>query len=333
MEARCIESEVLLRVTDLAVHFRIFQGLVRAVEGVTFDIRRPEVVGLIGETGCGKTVTGYSLLRLIRPPGRIVRGEILFQGKNVLSLSETDVRRIRGKGITMIFQRPMSCLNPLFNIGTQLLEVIRSHRTSVKREARDIAIRSLAEVALPDPQDIMRRRPFELSGGMQQRVMIAMALACDTSLLIADEPTTALDVSIQLQILKLINKILETRKISVLLISHDMSIIGTMCERINIMYTGTIVESGPKNAIIDHPMHPYTQALLQAVPEMLQQKDGRLRAITGTVPSLINLPEGCRFAPRCPYALDECARTTPPRRAVGKDHYFNCHRGRQKEVG
>jgi len=227
----------------------------------------------------------------------------------------------------------MSSLNPVFNIGTQLLEVIRSHRTSVKREARDIAIRSMAEVALPDPQDIMRRRPFELSGGMQQRVMIAMALACDTSLLIADEPTTALDVSIQLQILKLIKKIVETTKMSVLLISHDMSIIGTMCERINVMYTGTIVESGPKNAIIDHPIHPYTQALLQAIPKMSQRKGGRLRAIIGTVPSLINLPEGCRFAPRCPYVLDECARIIPLKRAVGEDHYVTCYRVCQKEVG
>ncbi|MFC2108054.1 ABC transporter ATP-binding protein [Candidatus Bipolaricaulota bacterium] len=310
--------------TDLAVYFPTFQGLVKAVEGVDLEIRRPEVVGLIGETGCGKTVTAYSLLHLIPHPGRVVRGEILFQGQNLLSSSAGDLRRIRGKQISMIFQRPMSSLNPLFSIGTQLLEVIRSHRTSVKREARDIAIRSMAEVALPDPEDIMRRRPFELSGGMQQRVMIAMALACDTSLLIADEPTTALDVSIQLQILKLIKKIVETRKMSVLLISHDMSVIGTMCERINVMYAGSIVESASKSNIIDRASHPYSQALLKAVPGINRPAGERLAAIDGTVPSLIDPPPGCRFAARCPRVHDPCLERVPPRVQVSQDHYTSC---------
>lgn len=329
---RSVESNELVKVSDLTVHFRIFQGLVKAVEGVEFDVRRQEVVGLIGETGCGKTVTAYSLLRLIRPPGRIVRGQILFNGTDLLALTEAEVRYMRGKELAMIFQRPMSSLNPVFSIGTQLLDVIKLHKTSVKREARDIAIRSLTEVALPDPQDIMRKRPFELSGGMQQRVMIAMALACEASLLIADEPTTALDVSIQLQILKLIQRIVETRNMSVLLISHDMSIIGSMCERINVMYAGSIAESGPKDGVINRPIHPYTQALLQAVPEMSQHKGRRLRAINGTVPSLINPPEGCRFAVRCPSASDECTRTAPPRLAVDEDHYVSCHRIGQEEV-
>ncbi len=320
----------LLNVTDLTVHFRTYRGVVKAVEGVDFDIREQEIVGLIGETGCGKTVTGYSLLRLIRSPGRIVRGQILFQGEDLLSMKEREIRAIRGKEIAMIFQRPMSSLNPVFAIGTQLLDVVRLHKTSDKKKAREIALRSLAEVALPDPPSIMTKRPFKLSGGMQQRVMIAMALACEASLLIADEPTTALDVSIQLQILKLIRKIVETGRMAVLLISHDMSIIGSMCERINVMYAGSIIESGPKDAIIGRPAHPYTQALLQAVPEMSQDKTQRLRAIDGTVPSLIHLPEGCRFAPRCPHASETCVQAFPPRISVGRDHYVHCYLCREE---
>lgn len=317
----------LLKVLDLTVHFPTYGGLVRAVEGVDLDVHEQEIVGLIGETGCGKTVTGYSLLRLVRPPGRIVRGQVVFRGRDLLSLSEREVRGIRGREISMIFQRPMSSLNPVFTIGDQLLDVVRVHRTSDRKKAREIVLRSLSEVALADPEGIMAKRPFKLSGGMQQRVMIAMALACDASLLIADEPTTALDVSIQLQILKLIQKIVDARKLSVLLISHDMSLIGSMCERINVMYAGSIIESGPKGAIIGRPAHPYTCALLQAVPEMSREKAQRLRAINGTVPSLIRLPEGCRFAPRCPRQSKTCRQSFPARVLVGPDHYVRCHLG------
>jgi oligopeptide/dipeptide ABC transporter ATP-binding protein len=321
------DSGELLKVLDLTVHFPTYGGLVRAVEGVNLDVHEQEIVGLIGETGCGKTVTGYSLLRLVQPPGRIVRGQVVFRGRDLLSLSEREVRGIRGREISMIFQRPMSSLNPVFAIGDQLLDVVRLHRTPDRKKAREIVLRSLSEVALPDPESIMAKRPFKLSGGMQQRVMIAMALACGASLLIADEPTTALDVSIQLQILKLILKIVEARKLSVLLISHDMSLIGSMCERINVMYAGSIIESGPKSAIIGRPAHPYTRALLQAVPEMSQDKAQRLQAIDGTVPSLIRLPEGCRFAPRCPRQSETCRRSFPARVPVGPDHYVHCYLG------
>jgi len=320
-----VSPDELLNVADLTVEFRTYHGLVKAVEGVDFDIRRREIVGLIGETGCGKTVTGYSLLRLIRSPGRITRGQIVFQGRDLLAMKEGEVRAIRGREIAMIFQRPMSSLNPVFAVGTQLVDVIRLHKTPNKRRAREIAVRSLEEVALPEPQSIMLKRPFALSGGMQQRVMIAMALACEASLLVADEPTTALDVSIQLQILKLMRKFVENGRMAVLLISHDMSVIGSMCDRMNVMYAGGIVESGPKEAIIDHPAHPYTKALLQAVPEMSQDRTQRLRAIEGTVPSLIHLPEGCRFAPRCSWASEKCTRVFPPRVLLGQDHYVSCH--------
>ena len=315
----------LLNVAALAVEFRTYGGLVKAVEGVDFDVRRQEIVGLIGETGCGKTVTGYSLLRLIRPPGRITRGQIVFQGRDLLAMKESEVRAIRGREIAMIFQRPMSSLNPVFAVGTQLVDVIRQHKTRDKRRAREIAIRSLDEVALPEPQSIMLKRPFMLSGGMQQRVMIAMALACEASLLVADEPTTALDVSIQLQILKLVRRFVENGRMAVLLISHDMSVIGSMCDRINVMYAGGIVESGPKEGIIDQPAHPYTKALLEAIPEMSQGRTQRLRAIDGTVPSLIHLPQGCRFAPRCSWASEKCTRAFPPRVLLGQDHYVSCH--------
>lgn len=319
-----LRNNALLDVRNLAVEFRIFQGVVHAVTGVEFDMHNGEIVGLIGETGCGKSVTGFSLIRLIRPPGRIVGGEIRFKGVDLLSLDDLQIRRIRGRELAMIFQRPMSSLNPLFNIGTQLTEVIRLHRVHQRKAARRLAVESLSAVALPDPEGILGKRPFELSGGMQQRVMIAMALACDASLLIADEPTTALDVSIQLQILKLIRGIVQQRGLSVLLISHDMAVIGSMCDRINVMYAGSIAEAGPRDRLIRHAAHPYSQALLKAVPELNRSEQGRLVAIEGTVPSLLNPPAGCRFAARCPRVHDRCLQKVPSRVQVGPDHFASC---------
>ncbi|MDD5264713.1 MAG: ABC transporter ATP-binding protein [Candidatus Bipolaricaulis sp.] len=316
--------ERLLDVSDLTVRFDGFQGVVHAVEGVEFDISSREVVGLIGETGCGKSVTGFSLVRLIQPPGRVVRGRVLLRGRDLLTLSERELRRVRGRDVAMIFQRPMSSLNPVFDIETQLLEIIQLHRVRRRTAARRIAIESLAAVALPDPQDILKKRPFELSGGMQQRVMIALALACNSALLIADEPTTALDVSIQLQILKLIRGIVDERGMSVLLISHDMSVIGSMCDRINVMYAGSIVEAGDQRTIIRHAAHPYSQALLRAVPEGNATQGVRLVAIDGTVPSLITPPPGCRFAPRCSEATDVCTTAPPPRVQVSPAHSARC---------
>ena len=319
-----VGTDTLLDVRDLTVEFHVFQGVVQAVKDVQFDIRDREIVGLIGETGCGKSVTGFSLIRLIRPPGRIVRGEIHFKGEDLLSVDEQEVRRIRGCELAMIFQRPMSSLNPVFDIETQLMEVVRLHRVRNKKAARRLAVESLSAVALPDPEGILGKRPFELSGGMQQRVMIAMALACDASLLIADEPTTALDVSIQLQILKLIKDIVVERGLAVLLISHDMAVIGSMCDRINVMYAGSIVETGRQATIIGHATHPYSQALLKAVPRMSRPEGERLVAIDGTVPSLIDPPSGCRFAARCPQVDDPCLERVPPRVQVSQDHCVSC---------
>jgi len=324
--AVALETSSLVDVRDLTVRFNVFQGTVHAVEGVTFDIRDREIVGLIGETGCGKSVTGFSLIRLIRPPGQIVRGQVYFNGNDLLRLSERTMRRIRGRGLAMIFQRPMSSLNPVFDIQTQLLEVIRMHRVKRRGVARRLAVESLSAVRLPDPERILGKRPFELSGGMQQRVMIAMALACDTSVLIADEPTTALDVSIQLQILRLIRRLVTDRGLAVLLISHDMSVIGSMCDRINVMYAGSIVESGTREAVIAHAAHPYTKALLRAVPEMNRSRSVRLQAVGGTVPSLIDPFPGCRFAPRCPDACERCLASFPPRVALEERHAASCFR-------
>lgn len=321
----CPPQDSLLAVARLAVHFPTYQGLVRALDAVELSVGEGAIVGLIGETGCGKTVTAYSILRLIRSPGRIVEGEVIFEGKDLLRISEGKMRSIRGKRISMIFQRPVSSLNPVFPVGKQLRDVIRLHTKAGKKEADSLAIRSLERVVLPEPASVMRKFPHELSGGMQQRVMIAMALSCGASLMIADEPTTALDVSIQLQILKLIRGIVDAGQMAVLLISHDMAVIGIMCDQINVMYAGRIVETGMKDAVIDHPAHPYTEALLQAIPGAVHGRDQRLQVISGTIPSLINPPDGCRFAPRCPRASENCIRIYPPRILLERDHYVNCH--------
>lgn len=320
----CSPPDSLLAVARLAVHFPTYQGLVRALDAVEFSVGEGAIVGLIGETGCGKTVTAYSILRLIRPPGRIVEGQVIFEGEDLLNTSEEQMRSIRGKRISMIFQRPMSSLNPVFPVGKQLRDVIRLHTKAGKKEADSLTIRSLDRAVLPEPASVMRKFPHELSGGMQQRVMIAMALCCGASLMIADEPTTALDVSIQLQILKLIRGIVDAGQMSVLLISHDMAVIGIMCDQINVMYAGRIVETGTKDAVIDHPAHPYTEALLQAIPGAVHGRDQRLQAISGTIPSLIHPPDGCRFAPRCSKAVKQCAEASPPSVLLSPGHSASC---------
>ncbi len=314
----------LLEINDLTTHFITYRGVVRAVEKVSYDVLPNEVVGVVGETGSGKTVTVMSVLRLIKPPGRIMDGTVRFMGENLLSLPESEIRqRIRGREISMIFQKPMSSLNPVFSIGRQICDVIRLHFNENKTNAVQRAVKNLSSVALPDPEEILTKYPHELSGGMQQRVMIAMALACGSSLLIADEPTTALDVSVQLQILKLIKLIQEKTKLSVLLISHDLGVIASICDRINVMYAGHVLESGSRNDLIISPRHPYSQKLIGSVPDFKPRE--KLTILRGEIPDLLYAPDGCRFNPRCDHAREICRKQIPELVEVETDHKVACH--------
>ncbi len=315
----------LLEVNHLSMEFVVQEGIVRAVDDVSFYVRENEVVGMVGETGCGKSVTVNSLMRLIQPPGRITRGEVLLNGRDLMNMSEVQMRSVRGCEIAMIFQRPMTSMNPVFTLGSQLIDVIRLHRSVSEEEARRIAVDSLKAVALGSPESLLPRYPFELSGGQQQRVMIAMALSCGSRLLIADEPTTALDVSVQLQILKLIRQIMDDTNMSTLVISHDMGVIGCVCDRIYVMYASRIVEHGPTEEIIGHPRHPYVIGLIQSIPAF-EKNVSRLEHIHGEVPNPINPPSGCRFHPRCKYVEDVCRVEKPKLVKVGEEHYAACLR-------
>ncbi len=318
-------GEHLLEVTGLSTEFVVYEGVVRAVDDVSFYVRSGEVVGMVGETGCGKSVTVNSVMRLILPPGRIVSGEVRLGGRDLMQLSEAEMRSVRGREISMIFQKPMSSLNPVFTLESQLTDVIRLHRSISGEEARRIAIDSLKAVALGSPEELLARYPFELSGGQQQRAMIAMALSCGSRLLIADEPTTALDVSVQLQILKLIRQIMDDTNMSTLIISHDMGVIGCICDRIYVMYASQIVEHGPTEAIIEHPGHPYVIGLIGSIPAFVKS-EARLEHIPGEVPNPLDPPSGCRFHPRCKHAIAACRTTRPDLRDVGPEHAAACLR-------
>ncbi|MGB9181951.1 MAG: ABC transporter ATP-binding protein [Pyrinomonadaceae bacterium] len=301
--------EHLLEVKNLQTHFPTRAGLVRAVDGVSFHVERGELLGLVGESGCGKSMTALSVMRLIAPPGRIVGGEILFEGENLLKVSDERMREIRGDDIAMIFQDPMTSLNPVFTVGEQIAEALRLHRKLSRKAARAAAIEAMKEVAIPDPARRVGDYPHQLSGGMRQRVMIAMALACDPKLLIADEPTTALDVTIQAQILELLNELRKTRELGVLLITHDLGVVAETADRVCVMYTGRIVEESPVEELFARPKHPYTEGLLRSVPKLTAEhvaKVNRLETIEGVVPSPTALPEGCHFAPRCSHRMPRC---------------------------
>ncbi|HET9477921.1 MAG TPA: ABC transporter ATP-binding protein [Pyrinomonadaceae bacterium] len=305
----------LLEVKDLQTHFPTRAGLVRAVDGVSFYLDHGELLGLVGESGCGKSITALSVMRLIAPPGRIVNGEIRFLGTNLLELSDAEMRRMRGDDIAMIFQDPMTSLNPVFTVGEQIGEALRLHRQMSRKQAREATVEAMREVAIPDPARRINDYPHQLSGGMRQRVMIAMALACNPKLLIADEPTTALDVTIQAQILELLNELRKQRDLAVLLITHDLGVVAEVADRVAVMYTGRIVEESPVEELFARPKHPYTEGLLRSVPKLTSEhvaKRERLETIEGVVPSPTDLPPGCHFAPRCPHRMPRCTEESIP---------------------
>jgi oligopeptide/dipeptide ABC transporter, ATP-binding protein, C-terminal domain len=305
----------LLEVRNLQTHFPTRAGLVRAVDGVSFHLDRGELLGLVGESGCGKSMTALSIMRLITPPGKIVNGEILFDGKDLLKLSDSEMREMRGDDIAMIFQDPMTSLNPVYTVGEQIAEALRLHRKLSRSQARNATIEAMREVAIPDPARRVNDYPHQLSGGMRQRVMIAMALACNPKLLIADEPTTALDVTIQAQILELLDELRKQRELAVLLITHDLGVVAEVADRVAVMYTGRIVEESPVEELFARPKHPYTEGLLRSVPRLTVadlNKNERLETIEGVVPSPTDLPPGCHFAPRCRHRMPRCTAEEIP---------------------
>jgi oligopeptide/dipeptide ABC transporter ATP-binding protein len=317
----------LLKVKNLQTHFPTKAGLVRSVDGVSFHIDKSELLGLVGESGCGKSITALSIMRLISPPGKIVEGEIVFEDKYLLKLSEEKMREIRGDDIAMIFQDPMTSLNPVFTVGEQIAEALRLHRKLSRKDAYEAAIAAMKEVAIPDPARRVDDYPHQLSGGMRQRVMIAMALACDPKLLIADEPTTALDVTIQAQILELLNELRRTRDLAVLLITHDLGVVAEVADRVAVMYTGRIVEESSVEELFREPKHPYTVGLLNSVPKLrthLEEKRERLSTIEGIVPKPTSLPAGCHFAPRCPRRMDKCRQGDIPLYQLDQDVTVRC---------
>lgn len=321
------DKETILEVRGLKTQFFTEGGIVRAVDGVDFHVKRGEVLGIVGESGCGKSVTSLSLMKLIGQPGRIVEGEIIFDNQDLVNYSDTQMTSIRGNRISMIFQQPTSCLNPVFRVGEQLAEVLHIHQDLGRDAGQKRAIELLSMVGIPEPEARIKAFPHELSGGMAQRVMIAMALACVPELLIADEPTTALDVTIQAQILDLMRNLRSKMETAIILITHDLGVVAEMCDRVNVMYAGRIVEVANVNDLFQTPKHPYTQALIGATP-VLGHVDRELVAIPGSVPNLVNLPEGCQFAPRCvarvENELEICTEQEPDLKMVAPDHWVRC---------
>jgi oligopeptide/dipeptide ABC transporter ATP-binding protein len=319
----------ILEVRSLSTHFFTEDGVVRAVENVSFEIYPGEILSVVGESGCGKSVTGLSILRLIpTPPGRIVSGEIFFEGKELLRLGEKEMERVRGNEISMIFQEPMTSLNPVFTIGDQIVEALILHQGLDKIEARGRAIEMLDRVKIPSPEVRIDAYPHQLSGGMRQRAMIAMALSCQPKLLIADEPTTALDVTIQDQILRILKEIQREMGMAVMLITHDLGVVAEIADRVAIMYGGRILESGPIEAIFAKMRHPYTKGLLDSIPQ-LEERRKRLNAIPGQVPNPMDLPIGCKFHPRCNLKIEECKQEEPPLFQVNGDHFSRCIRWKE----
>lgn len=317
----------LLEVENLQTHFPTRGGTVKAVNDVSFHIDAGELVGLVGESGSGKSITALSIMRLISAPGKIVGGSVKFKGEELTTVSGERMREIRGDDISMIFQDPMTSLNPVYTVGEQIAEALRLHKKLNKKDAFDGAVAAMNEVAIPDAARRAKDYPHQLSGGLRQRVMIAMALACDPELLIADEPTTALDVTIQAQILELLNELREMRKLAILLITHDLGVVAEVADRVCVMYTGRIVEASNVEEIFAEPKHPYTQGLLKSVPKLTEigaAKTARLQTIEGVVPPPTNLPPGCHFAPRCPFVFERCTHEPMPLFQLENDVKARC---------
>ncbi len=323
------KNEPLLNVQGLRTHFRTAKGIAKAVDGVSFRASAGETLGIVGESGSGKSVSALSIMRLIQnPPGKVVDGRIEFNGTNLLDLSENEMRKVRGNRISMIFQEPMTSLNPVYTVGNQIAEMFQIHQGLTKKESHERAIDMLTRVKMPSPGKRLREYPYQLSGGMRQRVMIAMSLACNPEILIADEPTTALDVTIQAQILELILELKEQYDAGVLMITHDLGVIAEISQRVIVMYAGRVLEEGPTLSLFDDPKHPYTRGLLKSIPVLGRRARygrDRLTEIPGIVPSLYELPRGCSFQPRCRESIPECTKSMPGLKSQGQGRSVRCH--------
>lgn len=322
-----MNEQIALDVRDMVVEFDTDLGIVRAVDKVGFQLKKGSILGIAGESGCGKSVTVLAVMRLLpKPVSRIVQGRVIFNDQNILDLPVEDMHYIRGKKISMIFQEPMTALNPVHGIGKQMIEIYRLHFPQLSVEQmRSNAAKMLENVGIADIEKVMKKYPHQLSGGMRQRVMIAMALACEPDILIADEPTTALDVTIQAQILDLIKSLQKQSGMSVILVTHDLGVIAENCDDVVVMYAGRIAEKAPATELFKHPEHPYTKGLLTSIPSLARESKSTLPTIKGNVPSLLNMPEGCRFAARCPIAEDICTNTVPLELGTGQNHTAACH--------
>lgn len=326
-----MDDRLLLQVKGLRTWFHTFKGVVKAVDDVSFDIRVGEVLAVVGESGGGKSVTGFSVIRLIDEPGRIESGEVLFAGRDLMKLSEREMNRVRGKDISMVFQDAMTSLNPVYTIGQQIDEVLRLHTSMGRADRRRASVELLRSVGISNPEGRLGSYPHQFSGGMRQRVVIAIALAARPRLIIADEPTTALDVTVQAQILRLMTDLIHAEGCSLMLITHDLAVVSEIADRINVMYCGRIVESGPARAVIDGSLHPYTLGLIDSIPD-LNREQGRFKTIPGIVPNMFDLPRGCRFSPRCERAQDLCRTSVPDLRELEPGHCVACHFPIHREV-
>ena len=326
-----IKNDIILELKDLVVEFHTDSGFVRAVDNVSFQLKKGKILGIAGESGCGKSVTALSIMRLLpKPIAKIVQGKALFNNQDIFNMPIRDMQHIRGRKISMIFQEPMAALNPVHNIGKQIIEIYKLHFPELSlKDMKQSSIIMLDKVGISDPDKIINRYPHQLSGGMRQRVIIAMSLSCEPDILIADEPTTALDVTIQAQILDLIKSLQKKSNMSVILITHDLGVIAENCDDVVVMYAGRIAEKAGIRDLFKNPYHPYTKGLLSSIPQLAQKSKTILPTINGQVPSLLNMPDGCRFADRCPLMEDICIKKSPEEQRVGKNHTINCHFGLQ----